>query len=156
MALVDVPLTRDFPHPPDAAYAWLTDFRTDDGAIAGALIEGRDSVDRKGDEVRMVTRIRRPFGAVRTRTQHVTLHPRERRWESRITAGYGAGSFHRYRLLPHANGCRLEVVYGFGTKGPLHAFGLRLAKPLLRRQLDKMWDGFEAAMGHDLDPRPRA
>jgi hypothetical protein len=155
MRLVEVRLQRAFRHAPDAAYGWLTDFRADDGAIAGALIEGRDRVAREGDVVRMATRIKRPLGSVRVREQEVRLFPRERRWESRIVAGYGQGSLHRYQVVPAPEGSALEVRYGFAAASPMRAALLRAGRPLLARQLHRMWDGFEAAMDRDLVPRAR-
>lgn len=149
MRRVPVHLERTFRHPPELAFPWLTDYEDADAELAGELVAGRPSVERQGNVVTMTSLIRTPWG-VRERIQEVTLDPEARTWESRIDEGYGAGSHHRYRLEPAGQGSRLVIDYGFAAPRLRDALYWRAVRPVLRRKLHRMWDGFEAGMDREL------
>ncbi|HUR68001.1 MAG TPA: SRPBCC family protein [Candidatus Thermoplasmatota archaeon] len=146
---VHIRLSREIPAQRDAAYAWLTDFQDSDVDRADAVIEMRKVIERsptrivyEGEQV--------VLGRRSTGTSEVTLHPPDR-WEAKVIAGPRTGSFTHYRLVPVGSGAsRLTVDYNLIINDPQRHFLLRLAKPLVKRELSKMWDGFEAAMRKEL------
>lgn len=146
---VDIPLVRVFRHPVPQAYEWLTDYRDDDHKLAGAVIERRDVVKKDGETVvldaTLVTLGQRGRGKA-----EVALFPTERRWQATIVEGPSRGSVYSYQLAPHPQGARLDVLYRVRVKRTSRRILLTLLKPLLKRELHKMWDGFERAMDKDL------
>lgn len=148
MAHVSILIERRLPHARDAAYAWLTDFEDADAQRAGAVVEMRRVTHRsparivyEGEQV--------VLGRRSTGTTEVTLHPPDR-WEARVVAGPRLGSFTHYRLVPDGAGSRLTVHYHLQLDDARRMFLLRLAKPLVKRELSKMWDGFVGSMAGEL------
>lgn len=151
---VHIHLERRLPHARDAAYAWLTDFDEADVERAGAVVEMRKVVERGPGRIAYEGETsvlgRRSHG----RTE-VTLQPPDR-WEARVVSGPRLGSFTHYRLVPEGAGCFLTVDYHFLVSPSSRHRLLRLAKPLVARELRKMWDGFAAAMDEELPTLARA
>lgn len=145
---VHIHLTRRLPHPRDEAYAWLTDFEDSDAERAGAVVEKRHVTQRAKDRIvyegEQVVLGRRTSG-----TTEVTLQPPDR-WEARVLSGVRTGSFTHYRLVPDGAGSHLSVDYHFTLDDPTRMLLLRIAKPLVARELGKMWDGFVASMASEL------
>ena len=144
---------RDLPHPVDVAYAWLTDYQDDDHERAGAIIKRRivkeKELDKAGRPVRYVLE-----GELETLGQStgiglatIRLDPDARRWSADIGNGRWV---YEYRLEPRAGGSRLIIDYRFGSRRWRRRLLLTLTKPLIRRELDRMWDGFVAAMAREI------
>lgn len=147
-APVQIQVRRTFAHPADAAYAWLTDFRDDDAEIADAVIEKRHVTQRSADRV-VYEGETSVLGARAWAITEVRLRP-PLRWEARVLDGPRKGSTTDYELAPRPGGCEVTVTYRFVLADPKRHLALRLAKPLVRRQLSKMWDGFARAMDAQL------
>lgn len=141
---VHIQVVRTLLAPRDAAYAWLTDFEDADAERAGTVIEVRRVVERTKDRViyegETVMLGRRTFGRA-----EVTMTPPDR-WVAHVTAGPRTGSYTHYHLVPDGDRSRLTVDYHFILDDPKRMMLLRLAKPLVRRELAKMWAGFASAM----------
>lgn len=145
---VRIVVQREFRHDPKAAYAWLTDFEDADADRTEAVVEmrrvlerGRDRVVYEGETAVLGRRARS--------VTEVRLAPPDR-WSARVVEGPRTGSFTEYHLTPTAGGCKLVVDYRFVLDKPVNMLALRVLKPLVRRELVRMWDGFEAAMAHEL------
>ena len=144
---VTIRYERTFPHPVDQAYAWLTDYQDDDPQRAGDIIVRRDVVRRGAREVELDGELDVMGTKARGRAL-VRLFPEERRWVA--TIGKGAWEFH-YRVEPEGPGAtRLKVDYHMGSRRWTRRAMIRLATPLIRRRLDRMWDGFADAMRREL------
>ena len=147
---VDVPHVRVLPHPVDQAYAWLTDFTDHDATLAGAIIQKR-TVERRADGVIVLDAHNVTLGRHARGRAEVHLFPAEHRWEARIFEGAGRGSVYTYALTPLPDGrTRLDVHYRIRARRLRRRVFLRLVKPLIAREIRKMWDGFVGAMGRDL------
>lgn len=147
---VDVPHVRVLPHPIDAAYQWLTDYRDDDADLAGAIVKKR-TVERRPDGVILLEGHNVTLGQPARGRAEVHLFPDQKRWEARIFEGSGRGSVYTYALTPLGpDKTRLEVHYRIRARRWSRRVMLTLAKPLIKREISKMWDGFVAAMGRDL------
>lgn len=150
---VNVHYEREFPYPVDVAYAWLTDYQDDDHTKAGAIIKRRDVIRKELDKDG------RPIlyeleGELETLGQKtgagralVRLYPDERRWTAELAKGRWV---YDYRVHPTAKGCRLAIDYRLGSKRWQRRLVLTLTKPLIRREIDRMWKGFSAAMEREL------
>lgn len=147
---VEIVVERSFRVPPAKAYEWLTDIDDADVERTDAVLESRKVLERAPDRVvyEGETEVlgRRIFG----RTE-VALRPPDR-WEARTVSGPRKGSFTRYHVAPEEGGSRVRVHYHFILDDPTRHVLLRVAKPLVRRELRKMWDGFAAAMEKELAP----
>lgn len=146
---VHIRVERAFAAPRDAAFAWLTDFDEGDAERAGAVIEMRKVVERAKDHIvyegETAMLGRRSWGVT-----EVTLHPPDR-WEAKVTKGPRTGSFTHYHLVPQGTGAsHLTIDYHFILDDPRRMMLLRILKPLVRRELGKMWAGFAEAMEKDL------
>ncbi|HET6405333.1 MAG TPA: SRPBCC family protein [Candidatus Thermoplasmatota archaeon] len=144
---VSIQYERTFPYPIDVAYAWLTDYQDDDPQRAGAMVEKRDVVRRGDREVEVDARLD-VLGKKYTGRAVIHLHPEEHRWVAVI--GRGSWQFH-YRLEPDGpHRSRLIVDYRITSRRWTRRALVTLGKPLIRRQLDRMWDGFADAMEREL------
>lgn len=142
---------RTFPYPIDVAYAWLTDFQDDDPARAGGVIQKRDVVRRSEREIEVDAELA-VIGKPSRGKAVIHLFPEEHRWVARI--GKGAWEFH-YHLEPAgANATRLKIDYQVGSRRWTRRALVRLAKPVIMRRIDRMWDGFDAAMRRELGAVP--
>lgn len=150
---VTLPYARSFPYPVDVAYAWLTDYQDDDPQRTTAVVKRRPVLLRTRDRVVMEGELEM-LGARGVGTVEVALHPPDR-WVAEIVKGGGKGSIYEYRLTPIPGGCRLDVRYRVRVRRWGSRIRLLLARPLLRRELHRMWDGFAAAMEREL-PHPDA
>lgn len=150
---VDIEVVRIFRHPVGQAYEWLTDYRDDDPTLTDAVVARRDVVKRDADTVvldaTIVTLGRKGRGKV-----EVALFPTERRWQATVVEGGSRGSVYDYKLTPHPKGARLEVRYRVRIKRRSRRILVTLLRPFIRRELNKMWDGFERAMDRDLAAQP--
>lgn len=149
MQPVEIRLVRRFPFPRDAAYAWLTDFEEEDAQRAkGAVVAERRVVERGPG--RVVYEGETAVLGVRTfsRTE-VALSPPDR-WHARVTKGPRTGSETHYSLVPVEGGSELTLTYRFVLQPAVRMALLRVLKPLVRRELSRMWDGFEDAMRREL------
>ena len=147
-AFVTISYTRRFPHPLDQAYAWLTDYQDDDPARTSAVVKRRPVLKREPGKVTMEGELEM-LGVRGTGIVEVSLHP-PARWVAEIVQGGGRGSVYEYQLSPTPDGCRLDVQYRVRVRRWSSRLRLMLAKPLLRRELNTMWDGFAASMAKDL------
>lgn len=149
---VEIVIERRLPRPRDAAYAWLTDFESEDVARAGAVLQKRRILERGPTRI-VYEAEQQVLGRQTGGTTEVTLHPPDR-WEARVTQGPRLGSFTHYRLVPDAEGARLTVHYHLvQVDGVKHAI-MRLAKPLVKRELERMWDGFSSALTREIPEKP--
>jgi len=139
---------RDFPHPQPAAYAWLTDFQDSDPGLTDAIQRERRILQRDGN--RSVGEVTiEVLGRKGTAQVETTLFPPDR-WEARFLSGFSKGNHYTYHLEPTATGCRLTIDYRFAVKRLRHRLLFFFVKPRLRREIDRMWEGFAAAMERDL------
>ena len=145
---VHIRVTRAFPHGRDAAYAWLTDFEDADAQRAGAVVEMRKVIERSKDRI-VYEGETSVLGRRTWSTTEVTLSPPDR-WEAEVTHGPRKGSFTHYHLVPKGEGCHITVDYHFLLDDPKRMMLLRIAKPLVKRVLVKMWSGFADAMQREL------
>ena len=149
MTPVHIRVSRAFPHPRDRAYLWLTDFEEGDVERAkGAVLEKRKVLERAKDRV-VYEGETQVLGRRTWSVTEVQLTPPDR-WEAKVTKGPRTGSFTHYHLVPEGDGCRITVDYHFVLDDPKRMMLLRLAKPLVKRDLAKMWAGFAEAMRREL------
>ena len=151
---VNVHYERDFAFPVDVAYAWLTDYVDDDHARAGAIIKKRivirKELDKDGRPVEFELEGELETLGQKTGTGRavVKLFPDEKRWQASLAGGRW---IYDYMLVPRgANKCRIKIDYRMSSKRWQRRLMLTLYKPLIRRELDRMWDGFDAAMKKEL------
>ncbi|HWH07586.1 MAG TPA: SRPBCC family protein [Candidatus Thermoplasmatota archaeon] len=148
-AFVTIPYTRVLPHPVEEAYAWLTDYQDDDPQRTTAVVKRRPVLSRTKDKVVLEGELEM-LGVRGVGTVEVTLLPPDR-WVAEIVKGGGKGSVYEYRLTPAAGGgSRLDVRYRVRVRRWSSRLRLLLARPLLRRELDRMWDGFAESMAREL------
>lgn len=145
---VTIPFTRRFPYPVDQAYAWLTDYQDDDPQRTTAVVKRRPVVSRSKDKVVMEGELEM-LGVRGTGTVEVSLHPPDR-WVAEIVKGAGRGSRYEYKLTPAPDGCRIDVKYHVRVRRWGSRLRVTFAKPLLRRELRTMWDGFAASMEREM------
>ncbi|HVM46022.1 MAG TPA: SRPBCC family protein [Candidatus Thermoplasmatota archaeon] len=145
-------LRRRFPHPPAAAYAWLTDFDEQDAERAGGAVVGeRRVVLRERDRV-VVEGVLEVAGRRIPARAEVALLPPDR-WRAHIRHARGSlVTFNEYHVASDgAGGTVLEVRYHFALSTLRHRLRYWLGgRSILRRELEAMWDGFEAAMAREL------
>lgn len=144
---------RELPHPVEAAFAWLTDYQDDDHERAGAIIKRR-TVARKELDAQGRPVLYELDGELETLGMAsgrgiavVRIFPDEKRWVAEI--GKGAWVY-EYRVVPAPKGSRIVIDYRFGSRRWRRRALLTLVKPLVRRDIAKMWDGFEAAMAREI------
>jgi hypothetical protein len=88
-------------------------------------------------------------GARGTGTVEVTLDP-PAHWTATIVKGGGKGSVYDYRLTAVPGGSRLDVVYHIRVKRWKSRLRVWLGRPVIRKQIGIMWDGFADSMKKDL------
>lgn len=144
---------RVFPYPIDVAYAWLTDYQDDDPSRTGEIVRKRDVVRRTDREVEVEGELE--VMGQRTHGRAVIhLFPEEKRWQAVIGKG---GWIFDYRLVPQgASASRIVIDYKMGSRRWTRRMTIRLLKPVIRRRIDKMWDGFAASMDRELAAAPQA
>lgn len=147
-AFVTIAYTRPFPYPVDQAYAWLTDYQDDDPARTTAVVKRRPVLKREPGKITMEGELEM-LGVRGTGIVEVSLHPPDR-WVAEIVKGGGRGGLYEYQLSATPEGCRLDVRYRVRVRRWSSRLRLMIAKPLLRRELRTMWDGFAASMAKDL------
>lgn len=146
---VTIHYERDLPHSIGEAYAWLTDFTDEDPTLTDAIVEKRPVLERSEDRVLLEGTLNL-LGKRGTGKAEVRLFPPDR-WEAHFIEGRGRGSVYEYRLVPRGpEGCRLVVDYRVRVKRFRGWLQVTLAKPAVRREIHRMWDGFCAAMARDL------
>jgi len=144
---------REFAYPVDKAYEWLTDYQDDDHLRAGAIIKRRIVVRRETDkdgrptEYELEGELETLGQSTGTGRALIRLWPDEKRWQADLAGGRWV---YDYRLVPTPKGSRILIDYRFGSKRLKRRILLTLTKPLIRRELNKMWDGFDAAMKKEL------
>ena len=147
-AFVTIPYARFLPYPVEQAFAWLTDYQDDDPARTTAVVKRRPVLRRTADRVVMEGELEM-LGVRGVGTVEVALHPPDR-WVAEIVKGGGKGSVYEYRLTAAPGGSRLDVRYRVRVRRWSSRIRLIIAKPLLRRELDRMWDGFAESMQREL------
>lgn len=143
---------RVFGHPLEATFDWLTDYRDDDAERAGAIIQDREILERGEDEIVLEGKLK-TLGRVRHGRARVELDPPDA-WIAHLEdrKGRPAGRY-EYELHEHPEGCRLTVDYHVAAPRLRDRVVLWAARPLARREIDEMWDGFADAMSDELgDP----
>jgi hypothetical protein len=140
---------RVFEHPREDAFAWLTDYRDDDARRAGAIIRDREVLERGEDEIVLEGELE-TMGRVRTGRARVELDPPDR-WTAHLEDERGRPSGrYEYALHEVPDGCRLEVDYHVAAPRLRDKLLLWATRPLARREIDQMWDGFEEVMDREL------
>jgi hypothetical protein len=145
---VHVPYSRVFPFPLEATYAWLTDYRDDDPARTDAVVKRRPVLKREPGKVTMEGELEL-FGSFGTGVVEVALDP-PAHYVATIVQGRGRGCVFDYRLTSVPGGTRLDVDYQIRVKRWSSRLRVALGKPLLRREIHRMWDGFAASMQREL------
>ena len=151
---VHIRVVQRFDRPLADAYAWLTDFTEDDAKHAGAVIQTR-KVRERGPKRVVYEGETEVLGRRIWGVSEVDLAPPDR-WEARVVEGPRKGSRTTYHLVPRGAGCEITVDYRFVLDDPRRFLLLRVAKPLVARELRKMWRGFAAAMSRELPAVGRA
>lgn len=145
---VDLRYVREFPHPVETAFAWLTDYRDDDHTLTDRILNRRTVTARTPEKVSMdmdmhlLSRVRTPA--------EVRLFPPDR-YEARPIGRRGPSqTVFRYKLDPTPRGCRLTLDFHVHVRNPVRRAVTRMVLPVLKRRVARMWDGFAAAMEKDL------
>lgn len=146
--MITISLTRDLPFPIADAYAWLTDFQDDDADRTHAVAVWRKVLARSEKRIVMEGESE-AFGRLVPFTSEIDLAPPDA-WVARVVGGPRKGSVTHYKLTPTAAGSRLVVEYQQTHETTFGRTVMALGKPVLRRNLKRMWDGYEAAMRKDL------
>jgi hypothetical protein len=141
---VSIHISREIPLPVTDAYAWLTDFQDDDAERAGAVIVHRKVTVREPGRI-VYEGETEVMGRRNPATTEVLLAPPDA-WEARVIAGPRTGSWTTYKLTPRAGGSRLDVHYRFVHEKPMTMLLLRLVRGRIRRDLERMWSGYETDM----------
>lgn len=146
-------LTRFVPVAPDAAYAWLTDFREDDhdrpayrrgaGAKPGGKPSKRSVVSRDGDVVQL-----RDEWDGRAFDLRVTLDAGTR---SYAIEGAKWGYKATWRVEPSPGGARIRVDGEMAPKGLLGLLAPLFAKGMVR-EMERDLQGHVTDMLHELNP----
>jgi hypothetical protein len=145
---VHIRVERSFAQPRERAYQWLTDFDDADADRADAVIKKRKVLERAKDRI-VYEGETEVLGRRTWSVSEVQLSPPDR-WEAKVTKGPRTGSYTHYLLVSSGNGCRVTVDYHFLLDSPARMLLLRVAKPIVKRDLQRMWDGFAEAMQHEL------
>lgn len=154
-AFVPIRYSREFPHPLEQAYAWLTDYRDDDPQRTDAVQVERRVLRVDGDTIRMTGKLH-ILGSTGEGEVEVKLIP-PYRWRATLVKGAGRGSVYEYRLTPTGKDrTRLDVVYNVRAKRFSRRVQLWFARPFVRRELARMWDGYARSMAKDLAAAPAA
>jgi hypothetical protein len=146
--IVRIPYERTFPVPVAQAYAWLTDYQDDDPQRTTAVIKSRPVLERHEDRV-VLDGTLEILGRRGRGKAEVRLFPPDH-WTASILEGSGRGSVYDYRLTPVPEGCRLHVDYRISTRRLRSYLRVLLARRLVWKELDTMWDGFARSMQRDL------
>jgi len=153
VATVEVTRERELAHPLEACYDWLTTDVGSDPARAGTVIEARDVVteDEQAGQTELAERIS-ALGFQRQVRTIVDLDPPDT-WRARVFESTDdAPDVFTYELEPVTEDrTRLRATYRFERLDGLETLLVRLLSPVVRRRLDRMWDGFEQAMDRELD-----
>lgn len=145
---------RVLEHPLEPTFDWLTDYRDDDADRTGAIIQDRRVLERNEDEILLEGELE-TLGRVREGRARVELDPPNNRWVAHLEdpKGRPAGRY-EYELEEHPRGCRLTVDYHVVTPRLRDKLMLWVTRPLARREIDTMWDGFAEAMDDELGAPP--
>lgn len=155
MDTVSVRYERPLDAPLDDAFAWLTDYRDDDADRTGAIIEDRRVIEKSPDRILLEGELKTLGRRIDGRAE-ITLNPPDA-WTAELydTKDRPSGVY-EYRLNPREEGCHLSVDYAFVAPKLKHKLMLTLSKPLIKRELDKMWEGFHQAMNEEIGPKLRS
>ena len=148
-------IRRRIHHPPPAAYAWLTDFDERDAERAGAIVRERRVVERDGTRLRLEGHLEVAGRGIPSRAT-VDLAPPDR-WHAKLYDKRGRlYMFNDYVVEPDGTGgTRLVVDYHLVLPTLRHRLRYHLGgKLVLRREITRMWEGFEAAMDRELGAAP--
>lgn len=146
---VTIRYERRLEQPLDAAYRWLTDYQDDDPERAGSIIRKREVVEEDEDRVVLEGELE-TIGRTMEGRAVVELDPPDA-WTANLYDQKGRRSgVYEYRLEPLDEGCRLIVDYQLAAPTLKHKALLWIGKPLIRRELATMWDGFVEAMREEL------
>jgi len=144
---------RTFPFPVGEAYAWLTDYQDDDPARTGAIVKERPVLSRSENQV-VLRGVLETLGRRWEGNAVVDLMPPDR-WRATTRDARGrVRSVYDYRLEP-ADGGRaslLTVDYRFNVRRWRTRLTLLVARRAIVKEIDRMWDGFAAAMQRELRP----
>lgn len=140
---------RTLPVSVDDAYAWLTDYDADDPDRTDEIIVERVPVEKSEDRIVLEGRLSY-MGRDNEGWAEVELDPPDH-WTAHVYDDKDRqGGRFEYRLQPTDTGSRLVVDYNLVTPRLRDRVLLTLAKPLLRRRIDAMWDGLVASMVDEL------
>lgn len=142
---------RVFEQPIDEAFDWLTDYRDDDAERAGAIIQDRNVLERTEEEIVLEGELKTLGRRLQGRAR-VELETADHRWVAHLEdrKGRPAGRY-EYELDEHPDGCRLTVDYHVAAPRLRDKLMLWATRPLARREIDTMWDGFADAMTMEAD-----
>lgn len=152
---IHVEYRRTFDHALDKAYGWLTDYDEADPQRAGGIIQERTAIEERADDLIVFDGHIKTMGRDAHGHAEVELDPPDH-WTAYLHDEKGRlGDIYDYRLEPKGEDrCELVVDYAFAAPKLKHKLQLMVGKPLIRRKLDDMWDGFEEAMDRELGQQP--
>lgn len=150
---VSVRYERSLGHDVEPAFTWLTDYRDDDAQRTGAIIEDRRVLEETDQRIVLEGELE-TLGRTMEGTAVVKLDPPDT-WTAHLYDEKGRPTgVYEYSLTPQEDGSRLRVDYRFAAPKLRHKLMLWLSKPLIKRELDEMWDGFEDSMDDELAAPP--
>jgi hypothetical protein len=137
---------------PRRAFAWCTDYRSDDHALIGA--KGRRKISKISDGVLLVTDTwPRPHGGWVTKVKLVRLEPKKLSWVSTHVSGPARHSQFLYRVVPEGRGSSRLEVSGVqierSRNRPTHAVMNSLSRRLCKED-SEAWKLFARAMEAEL------
>lgn len=150
--MITIRLRRELPYDMNSAYAWLTDFRDDDSDRTDAVTVSRSVLERSDKRV-VLQGESEAFGRRVPFVSEIDLAPPDA-WTARVIKGPRLGSVTTYKLTPNARGTTLDVEYRLTHEKAWARAVMTLGKLKLRRDLERMWEGYERAMSKDLEQIP--
>jgi len=147
---VRIPYELTIEHPVEAAFDWLTDYQEDDADRADAIIQDRRVVESSEDEIVLEGQLE-TLGREMEGNARVSLDP-PTSWTARLyDHKERLSGIYEYELEPiDESSCRLTVDYRLAAPRLRDKLMLTLGRPLVRRELSTMWDGFVEAMDREL------
>ncbi|HLE97244.1 MAG TPA: SRPBCC family protein [Candidatus Thermoplasmatota archaeon] len=142
---------RRLAHAPDVAFAWLTDYDDRDAERAGHVIVVRRTVASREPSRVVLEADLDVLGRGLPGTAEVDLYPPDR-WRARFRDRKGRIVFENHYRVEAAGGggSWLLVDYAFVLPKVRHRVRYLIARPWIRRDIDRMWQGFVAAMDAEL------
>jgi len=144
--------SQHFDFPAEEAYAWCTDYDSGDIGLAGQ--RGRRSIQRINEDTLVLTDTYFTDGGKVVRKKLVRLYPESLSWTNTRISAEGRFSQFLYRIIPEAEGSRLEFTGSqvLPGKKPSAKKVAALAKKYAEEDSDS-WRNLAEAMERDLGSR---